>query len=75
MVRNPTECTDDGPVAAGANEPFLFMGRFSQEKGVLLAAEACRRLNVPAVFIGDGELAGRAREIYPGRALYRLAAS
>ncbi len=65
LVRNPTECRDDGPAPVGTNAPFLFMGRFSQEKGVLLAAEACRRLGVPAVFIGDGELAGRAREIYP----------
>ena len=65
VVRNPVECIDDGPVPVGTNEPFLFMGRFSQEKGVLLAAEACRRMGVPAVFIGDGELAGRAREIYP----------
>ena len=65
IVRNPTECVNDGPAPVATNEPFLFMGRFSQEKGVLLAAEACRRLKVPAVFIGDGELAGRAREIYP----------
>jgi len=65
VVRNPTECTDAGPAPVGTNEPFLFMGRFSQEKGVLLAAEACRRLRVPAVFIGDGELAARAKETYP----------
>ncbi len=65
VVRNPVECRDEGPAPVGSNEPFLFMGRFSQEKGVLLAAEACRRLGVPAVFIGDGELAGRAREICP----------
>ena len=65
VVRNPTECTDSGPAPVGTNEPFLYMGRFSQEKGVILAAEACRRLQVPAVFIGDGELAARARETYP----------
>ena len=65
FVRNPTECINDGPAPVGTNEPFLFMGRFSQEKGVLLAAEAFRRLRVPAVFIGDGELAARAKEIYP----------
>ncbi len=65
VVRNPTECINDGPAPVGANEPFLFMGRFSQEKGVLLAAEACRKMQVPAVFIGDGELAARAREICP----------
>ena len=65
VVRNPTECIKDSPAPVGTNEPFIFMGRFSQEKGVLLAAEACRRLRVPAIFIGDGDLAGRAREIYP----------
>jgi glycosyltransferase involved in cell wall biosynthesis len=66
VVRNPTECINEGPAPVGANQPFLFMGRFSQEKGVLLAAEACQRLGVPAIFIGDGELGGRAREICPG---------
>lgn len=65
VVRNPVDCRDDGAAPVGANEAFLFIGRFSQEKGVLLAAEACRRAGVPAVFIGDGELAARAREIYP----------
>lgn len=65
VVRNPTKYINDGPAPVAINEPFLFMGRFSQEKGVLLAAEACRRLHLPAVFIGDGELAARAREICP----------
>ncbi len=65
VVRNPVECIDDGPAPVAENDVFLFMGRFSQEKGVLLAAEACRRTGVRAVFIGDGEMAGRAREIYP----------
>ena len=65
MVRNPTECINNGPAPVDTNKSFLFMGRFSQEKGVLLAAEACRRLRVPAVFIGDGELAGEARKICP----------
>lgn len=65
VIRNPVECIDAGPAPVAKNDLFLFMGRFSMEKGVLVAAEACRRVGVPAVFIGDGEMAGKARETYP----------
>jgi glycosyltransferase involved in cell wall biosynthesis len=65
VVRNPVACVDEGPAPVADNAPVLFIGRFTQEKGVLLAAEACRRTGVPAVFIGDGELAAEARAICP----------
>ena len=65
IVRNPVEAVDLGPAPVANNAPFLFIGRFSKEKGVLLAAEAVRRLEVPAVFIGDGELADEARALCP----------
>lgn len=65
IVRNPVEAVDLGPAPVAENAPFLFIGRFSKEKGVLLAAEAVRRLGVPAVFIGDGELAAEARALCP----------
>jgi len=65
VVRNPVDCQDHGPASIGDNEHFLFIGRFTQEKGVLVAAEACRRTGVKAVFIGDGELLEKAKAICP----------
>lgn len=65
VVRNPVDAVDLGPAPVADSAPFLFIGRFSQEKGVLLAARAVQRLGVPAVFIGDGELAAEARALCP----------
>ena len=65
IVRNPVEAVDLGAAPVADSAPFLFIGRFSQEKGVLLAAQAVQRLGVPAVFIGDGELAAEARALCP----------
>jgi len=65
VVRNPVDAVDLGPAPVAENAPFLFVGRFSKEKGVLLAAQAVQRLGVPAVFIGDGELAAEARALCP----------
>ena len=65
IVRNPVETVDLGAAPVGECAPFLFIGRFSQEKGVLLAAQAVQRLGVPAVFIGDGDLAPQARALCP----------
>lgn len=65
VVRNPVDAVDLGPASVAENAPFVFIGRFSKEKGVLLAAQAVQRLGVPAVFIGDGELAAEARALCP----------
>jgi len=65
VVRNPVATVDLGPAPVAESAPFLFIGRFSVEKGVLLAAQAVQRLGVPAVFIGDGELAAEARALCP----------
>jgi glycosyltransferase involved in cell wall biosynthesis len=65
IVRNPVDAVDEGPAPVGENAPFLFIGRFSLEKGVMLAARAVQRMGVPAVFIGDGELAAEARALCP----------
>lgn len=65
IVRNPVDALDLGAAPVADSAPFLFIGRFSAEKGVLLAAQAVQRLGVPAVFIGDGELAAEARALCP----------
>ena len=65
VVRNPVECPPGPPVEVATNRPVMFVGRFAPEKGVLLAAEAVRRLNIPAVFVGDGEQRAEARALCP----------
>jgi glycosyltransferase involved in cell wall biosynthesis len=65
ILRNPVDCQEHGPADVEANAPFIFIGRFSKEKGVLLFAEAAAKLGIPAVFIGDGEVRAEAEKIYP----------
>ncbi len=66
VVRNPVQCEDLGPAPVAENAPFVFIGRFSREKGPLLFAEAVAKSGVPALFIGDGELRAEAERIAPG---------
>lgn len=55
-----------GPAAdVGANTDIVYVGRLSSEKGPLLLAESLRRLDVPGVFVGDGELAAAVRAHAP----------
>lgn len=65
VVRNPVDCVKMDPAPVGKNRDFLFIGRFEQEKGVCLFAEAARASGVAATFIGDGALASEARRICP----------
>jgi glycosyltransferase involved in cell wall biosynthesis len=64
-VPNPVPLPDLPKVAADQNDIFLFVGRFSPEKGGVMFAEAARRAGVRAVFIGDGEEAEAIRTINP----------
>jgi glycosyltransferase involved in cell wall biosynthesis len=65
VVRNPIEVHRMAPAPLAEDAPFVFIGRFSAEKGPQLLAEAARRLDVPAVFVGDGDLAGEIRRLNP----------
>jgi len=65
FVKNPIDVEKKNPVDVKNNASFIYVGRFSKEKGVLLFAEAARKLNCDAVFIGDGELKEKIKEIYP----------
>jgi glycosyltransferase involved in cell wall biosynthesis len=65
MLDNPIDVTDRGRTPVEDNQIFLFVGRFSREKGVLRLAEAVRDLGVPAVFIGDGHLRADMERIAP----------
>ena len=75
IVRNPVNCCNSGPAPVGENDAFVFVGRFSPEKGADVFADAARRANVPAIFVGAGELdSGPAAEVSSWN-LSRLAAS
>ena len=65
VIPCPCECQDRGPAAVGEHEAFLFVGRLVPEKGPRLLAEAARRLGVPAVFVGEGELRAELQRDYP----------
>jgi glycosyltransferase involved in cell wall biosynthesis len=65
VVENPIDARDLGPATPAANRAFVYAGRLSREKGVLLLAEAARLAGVPLKIVGDGELAAQVRELNP----------
>lgn len=64
-VDNPIDFTKKEPIEVHKNSAFVFLGRFSKEKGVLLFAKASSILNIEAVFIGAGYLEEEIKSIYP----------
>jgi glycosyltransferase involved in cell wall biosynthesis len=64
-VENFTEVPRGEPVPVEQNDALIYVGRLSAEKGPQLLAECAQRLQVPAVFVGDGEMARVVRERYP----------
>ena len=52
---NNVDVEDIGRVEAEDNKYYVYIGRLSQEKGSILLAEAANCLDVPSIFIGDGE--------------------
>jgi glycosyltransferase involved in cell wall biosynthesis len=64
-IRNPVPCENLGPAPVAENDAFVFIGRFSREKGPQLFAQAANRLGIPAVFIGDGDLNEELRRECP----------
>jgi glycosyltransferase involved in cell wall biosynthesis len=65
VLRNPVDCIRDAPATPADAVGFVYVGRFVREKGVLLFAEAVRATGLPAVFVGDGELAEDLRRLCP----------
>lgn len=62
---NPIDVEDQGPAAIADDAPFLFVGRFSREKGADLAAAAAHDAGAPIAFVGDGELGPILRQCAP----------
>ena len=65
MIRNPVDCLKAEPAPVVENRDFLFIGRFSNEKGAVLFAQAVQASGVAATFIGDGALMPAVRSICP----------
>jgi glycosyltransferase involved in cell wall biosynthesis len=53
-VSNPVGAEDHGPADVACHDAFVYVGRLSREKGVVLFAEAARRAGLHAVFVGEG---------------------
>jgi glycosyltransferase involved in cell wall biosynthesis len=64
-VSNPVSVPDLGPKPDPLSGEVVFVGRLSPEKGVLIFAEAARRIGTIPVFIGDGPQAGELAARYP----------
>ncbi|EEX77199.1 glycosyltransferase, group 1 family protein [Selenomonas sputigena ATCC 35185] len=47
------------------NKFFLFLGRLSAEKNPIEFAECVRDLDLPALFVGDGEYLDKVKKTYP----------
>jgi glycosyltransferase involved in cell wall biosynthesis len=56
VIRHPVDCLKAEPAPVAENRDFLFIGRFSNEKGAVLFAQAVQASGVTATFIGDGAL-------------------
>ena len=65
VVENPIDAPMQAPAQPASNSTFLYAGRLSREKGVIVLAEAARKAHVPLKIVGDGELASAVREINP----------
>jgi glycosyltransferase involved in cell wall biosynthesis len=64
-IRNFVDAEKKPPIDVRSNSTFVYAGRFAREKGVMLWAECARQLDVPALFIGDGELKNHIQSQYP----------
>lgn len=64
-VTNFTDVPQLPPVDVAANTAFVYSGRFSAEKGARLFAQAAERVQVDALFIGDGPLRSEIERLAP----------
>ena len=64
-VPNPIPVIKEPRVTAEKNQSFAFVGRFSPEKGALIAAEAAQKAGVSIMFIGTGAQAPDIQPLCP----------
>jgi glycosyltransferase involved in cell wall biosynthesis len=68
-VENMMEAEKRAPVDVVRNRHALFLGRLTEEKGVLLLAEAAKRAEIPVRFVGEGPMAAEIARINPAAEL------
>ncbi len=64
-VENMVEADRRAPAEVASARHVLFVGRLTQEKGVVLLAEAARLAGMPVRFVGDGPMADQIRRANP----------
>lgn len=67
---NPIDVEDRGPASQSDDAPFLFVGRFSAEKGAHIAAKAARSAAARIAFVGEGEAEADIRRAAPDAAFF-----
>ncbi len=65
LVRNPIEVELRPAADPAAQQAFVMVARLSAHKGQALFLEACARLGVPAVCVGDGPDGAALRQRFP----------
>lgn len=65
LIPNPIDIAQSQPVKAQRNDIFVYIGRFSKEKGVLIFAKAASELGIKSFFVGDGYLKDEIVKAYP----------
>ncbi|MFT3867083.1 MAG: glycosyltransferase family 4 protein [Nibricoccus sp.] len=65
VIHNPVDCEQLTPAPVAENQDFFFVGRFEQEKGALLFAQAVEAAGANATFVGDGSLLPALRAACP----------
>lgn len=65
VLNNPIDASHLPLVDVESNKKFVYVGRFSPEKGVSMLACAAAKLNAPVIFVGDGYLKNDIQKIYP----------
>jgi glycosyltransferase involved in cell wall biosynthesis len=63
VLRSPIPIQRSAPVSVAANSEFLFVGRLTEEKGVLPLAHLARDMNLSLTIVGDGPLRGELERI------------
>ncbi|QAA34765.1 MULTISPECIES: glycosyltransferase family 4 protein [Clostridium] len=64
-IDNPINISKQNRVNASKNNCFIFVGRLSKEKGVILLAKAAKEIGCNIIFVGEGDCADEIKEIYP----------
>lgn len=75
VVANPIDVEREPPAPVASNSEFIYVGRFTEEKGVRMLAEATHSTGIPIAFVGGGDLEDGIRARNPAARLVPWASS